>query len=71
MIQNISEHKYLFHHGADYRSYEFNCCGSVGFVFRDILSKTCTGYGMKPGTFLKEPMDGLVAQTLKYMDQRN
>ena len=23
MIQNISEHKYLFHHGADYRSYEF------------------------------------------------
>ena len=23
MIQNISEHKYLFHHGANYRSYEF------------------------------------------------
>ena len=23
MTQNISEHKYLFHHGADYRSYEF------------------------------------------------
>jgi len=23
MSQNISEHKYLFHHGADYRSYEF------------------------------------------------
>lgn len=58
-------------HYPDYRSYEFNCCGSVGFVFRDILSKTCAGYGMKPGTFLKEPMDGLVAQTLKYMDQRN
>ncbi|MGX8774918.1 MAG: hypothetical protein ACSW8G_07680, partial [Bacillota bacterium] len=23
MAENISEHKYLFHHGADYRSYEF------------------------------------------------
>ena len=23
MNENISEHKYLFHHGADYRSYEF------------------------------------------------
>ena len=23
MNQNISEHKYLFHHGANYRSYEF------------------------------------------------
>ena len=23
MNQKISEHKYLFHHGANYRSYEF------------------------------------------------
>ena len=58
-------------HYPDYRSYEFNCCGSVGFVFRDILSKTCEDYGMRAGTFLKEPLDGLIAQTLKSMDQRN
>jgi len=58
-------------HYPDYRSYEFNCCGSIGFVFRDILSRTSTDYGMRPGKFLKEPLDGLVAQTLKNMDQRN
>ena len=37
----------------------------------EALSQACTGYGMRPGTFLKEPMYGLVAQILKSMDQRN
>ena len=40
MVQNISEHKYLFHHGANYRSYEFlgahlvDADANAGVVFR-------------------------------------
>ncbi|MDO4869272.1 MAG: 1,4-alpha-glucan branching protein GlgB [Bacillota bacterium] len=44
VTQNISEHKYLFHHGANYRSYEFmgaHLCGGqagtsaqTGVIFR-------------------------------------
>ncbi|MBE6029303.1 MAG: 1,4-alpha-glucan branching protein GlgB [Clostridiales bacterium] len=36
MIQNISQHKYLFHHGANYRSYEFLGAHAAegGYLFR-------------------------------------
>ena len=38
MKQDISEHKYLFHHGANYRSYEFL---GAHFVRDDINSGVC------------------------------
>jgi len=44
----------------DYRSYDFNCVGSVAWYFRDILLPVVTRYGMRPGTLLRAPMEGLI-----------
>lgn len=39
----------------------FNCVGSVGFYFSEILSEVIAEFGMKPGKIVQSPMDGLVA----------
>jgi len=44
----------------DYQKYEFNSVGSVGFYFKDILTKVAEKYGMKTGNILKSPIDGLI-----------
>ena len=44
----------------DYRSYTFNCVGSVGWYFQEILKPVVRRYGMEVGTLLKTPMEGLI-----------
>lgn len=44
----------------DYGHYSLNCVGSVGCVCRDILEDVAAEFGMKLGSVLQAPMDGLV-----------
>lgn len=39
--------------------YTFNCTGSIGYIFKDLLSETATQYGMKVGSIIKTPIEGL------------
>lgn len=43
----------------NYQQYTFNCTGSIGFAFKEILSETATSYSMKVGTILRTPIEGL------------
>ena len=43
-----------------FEKYTFNCIGSVGYVFRDLLSEVSEVHGMKTGTILHSPIDNLV-----------
>ena len=49
----------LVSHYAGYRQYIFNCAGSVGFVYKELLEELAAAYGMKTGIILKEPIGGL------------
>lgn len=44
----------------NYSSYSFNCSGSVGFVFRELLEEVATEFGMKTNKVLTGPIEGLV-----------
>ncbi|MBD1430299.1 N-acetylglucosamine kinase [Sphingobacterium litopenaei] len=44
----------------NYQSYTFNCIGSVGYNFRNVLEDKATQYGMKVGKILRSPIDDLV-----------
>lgn len=44
----------------DYHTYRFNCVGSVGYAFRDILTVVAGEFGMKTGRILQAPMEGLI-----------
>jgi len=44
----------------DYQNYAFNSVGSIGWVFRDRLAEVAAEFGMKTGTIISDPMDGLV-----------
>ncbi|EFK58884.1 hypothetical protein [Sphingobacterium spiritivorum] len=44
----------------DYQSYTFNCIGSVGYNFRNVLEEKAGQYGMKVGKILRSPIDDLV-----------
>jgi len=44
----------------DYQTYTFNCIGSVGYNFRNVLEEKATQYGMKVGKILRSPIDDLV-----------
>ncbi|MVZ61336.1 N-acetylglucosamine kinase [Sphingobacterium humi] len=44
----------------DYQSYTFNCIGSVGYNFRNVLEDKAAQYGMKVGKILRSPIDDLV-----------
>lgn len=44
----------------DYRKYSVNLVGSVAFHYSDIINKVASGKGIKIGTILKSPIDGLV-----------
>lgn len=34
--------------------------GSIAFGFQDVVRKLCDAYGLRPGTILKNPMEGLI-----------
>ncbi len=49
----------------DYKNYSFNCIGSVGFIFKDILEEVADSYDMKMGKVIQSPMKDLVDFHLK------
>lgn len=44
----------------NYQNYTFNCIGSVGYNFRNVLEDTADQYGMKVGRIVRSPIDDLV-----------
>ena len=44
----------------DFQKYTFNCIGSVGYNFRNVLEETANQYGMKVGRIVRSPIDDLV-----------
>lgn len=44
----------------DYASYSLNCIGSVAYICKDTLARVAEEFGMKLGTVLQEPLEGLV-----------
>jgi hypothetical protein len=51
----------------DYQNYTFNCIGSVGYNFRDILSSVAKKKGMEVGKIIRSPIDDLVQFHLNYL----
>lgn len=45
----------------DYKTYSFNCVGSIGYYFRDILVPVCEEFGMVAGQIIQSPIEGLIA----------
>ncbi|SEM14872.1 BadF-type ATPase [bacterium A37T11] len=52
--------KYLVTRYPNYQQYSFNCIGSVGYNFRNVLEETANDYGMQVGRILRSPIDDLV-----------
>lgn len=52
--------KNLVSHYPNYTDYTFNCIGSVGYNFRNVLEETAVEYGMKVGRIIRSPIDDLV-----------
>lgn len=50
----------LVSHYPNYKDYTFNCIGSVGYNFRNVLEETTQEYGMKVGKIIRSPIDELV-----------
>ncbi len=50
----------LVSHYPNYRDYSFNCIGSVGYNFRNVLEETAVEYGMNVGKIIRSPIDDLV-----------
>lgn len=44
----------------NYQEYSFNCIGSVGYNFRNVLEEKAKQYGMSVGKILRSPIDDLV-----------
>lgn len=44
----------------NYKSYSFNCIGSVAYNFKDILEEVAGEYGMNLGKIVRSPIDDLV-----------
>jgi glucosamine kinase len=53
----------------NYQEYTFNCTGSIGLFFKEILSETATSYNMKIGVILKTPIEGLAQYHLQAQNQ--
>jgi N-acetylglucosamine kinase-like BadF-type ATPase len=51
---------HLVVHYPDYHHYTFNCLGSVGYYFKNILEETAAAFGMKTGKIIQSSMEGLV-----------
>jgi len=50
----------LVSHYPDYEKYSFNCIGSVGYNFRNVLEETAVEFGMEVGRIIRSPIDDLV-----------
>ncbi len=50
----------LVTHYPNYKAYTFNCVGSVGYNFRDILTEVAHENGMEVGKIIRSPIDDLV-----------
>lgn len=51
----------IISHYDNFTSYEFNCVGSIGYCFQNILSLVVHEYGMEMGKLIRYPIDGLVS----------
>jgi glucosamine kinase len=66
MIENIIEdglNDFFFQHLNKYAEiwkYPVNFVGSVAYGFKDVIQELCRSYEFEAGTFLKNPMEGLV-----------
>ncbi len=47
-------------HYPRYQEYTFNCVGSVGYNFRDVLTQIARNHGMEVGKIIRSPIDDLV-----------
>ena len=43
-----------------YQDYSFNSVGAIGWIFRNRLTAVATEFGMKTGTIICDPMEGLL-----------
>ncbi len=50
----------LVTHYPDYQRYTFNCIGSVGYNFRNVLEELVVENGMVVGNIIRSPIDNLV-----------
>jgi hypothetical protein len=50
----------LVTHYPNYQKYSFNCIGSVGYNFRNVLEEVVTENGMVVGNIIRSPIDNLV-----------
>jgi N-acetylglucosamine kinase-like BadF-type ATPase len=55
----------LVTHYPNYKDYTFNCIGSVGYNFRNVLEEVVTEYGMVMGNIIRSPIDNLVKYHLE------
>jgi N-acetylglucosamine kinase-like BadF-type ATPase len=45
----------------EYRQHQLNCVGSIGFIFKDILTETAKDWGMDTGKIIQSPIDSLLS----------
>ena len=45
----------------DYTSHEVHFIGSVAYYYKDVLAQAADEMGIRLGTILKSPMEGLIA----------
>ncbi len=55
----------LVTHYPDYQKYSFNCIGSVGYNFRNVLEELVVENGMVVGNIIRSPIDNLVKYHLE------
>jgi N-acetylglucosamine kinase-like BadF-type ATPase len=55
----------LVTHYPDYQKYSFNCIGSVGYNFRNVLEELVIENGMVVGNIIRSPIDNLVKYHLE------
>ena len=59
----------LVTHYPNYQSYTFNCIGSVGYNFRNVLEEVAAEYGMTIGNIIRSPIDNLVKYHLEHKEE--
>lgn len=57
----------LVSHYPDYQEYSFNCIGSVGYYFRNVLEDKVNEYRMPFGRIIRSPIDDLVQYHIDLM----
>lgn len=55
----------LVTHYPNYKDYTFNCIGSVGYNFRNVLEEVVSENGMVMGNIIRSPIDNLVKYHLE------